>query len=129
MSRPSVSRPLSPHLGIYKFAITMAMSIMHRITGSALYFGMAILAWWLLAVAIGPAHFAFVEGLLTSILGILVMIGFTWALLHHMFGGIRHLIWDTGAGLGPSSRFAIAWATLIGSLGLTALIWLSGLLM
>ena len=117
-------RPISPHLQIYKREANMVMSILHRITGGALYFGTLLLAWWLVALASGPAHFAFVNGLLASPLGLLVMLGFTWALLHHLLGGIRHLIWDTGRGFALSSVNALSWATIVGSLVLTAAIWI-----
>lgn len=116
-------RPLSPHIQIYKRESNMVMSILHRITGAALYFGTLLLAWWLVALASGPAHFAFVNDLVASPFGLLVMLGFTWALMHHLLGGIRHLIWDTGRGFTLSSVNALSWATIIGSLALTALIW------
>ena len=77
----------------------MVMSILHRITGGALYFGTLLVAWWLIAAASSAATFDFVNGLFGSWIGRLVLFGYTWALIHHMLGGIRHLIWDTGAGL------------------------------
>lgn len=117
-------RPISPHIQIYRRESNMVMSILHRITGGALYFGTLLLAWWLVALASGPGHFAFVNGLLASPLGLLVMLGFTWALLHHLLGGIRHLIWDTGRGFTLSSVNALSWATIVGSLVLTAAIWI-----
>ena len=104
----------------------MVMSIMHRATGAALYGGTLFFAWWLIAAASGPDYFAFVQSFFDSFLGRLILLGFTWALLHHMLGGIRHLIWDTGHGLGPGVRDWIARMTLIGSLSLTALIWIIG---
>jgi succinate dehydrogenase / fumarate reductase cytochrome b subunit len=116
-------RPTSPHLSIYSQEITMVMSIVHRITGTALYLGTLLLAWWLIAAAIGPGYYAFVQGILTSWLGRLVMVGFTWALLHHMLGGIRHLIWDTGRALDLPSADRLTWSTLVGSIALTALLW------
>ena len=116
-------RPLSPHLQIYRRSIHMMMSILHRLTGVALYFGTLLLAAWLMAAAMGPAQFAAVNGVAASLPGKLVLLGYTWALLHHMFGGIRHLIWDTGRGLDLGSVRRISWATIIGSLILTAAIW------
>ena len=77
----------------------MVMSIVHRITGAALYFGTLLLAAWLIAAAMGARHFACVNGLFGHPLGKLVLFGYTWALIHHMLGGMRHLIWDTGRGL------------------------------
>jgi succinate dehydrogenase / fumarate reductase cytochrome b subunit len=119
------SRPLSPHLQVYRFTITMQMSILHRITGAALYFGMIVPAVWLLAAAMGPAWYETVNGFFGSLLGRLILIGYSWALMHHMLGGIRHLIWDTGRGLDLVSIDRLAWATVVGSVGLTALLWLS----
>ena len=101
----------------------MMMSIVHRITGVALYFGTLLLAAWLLAAAMGPGQFALVNGLLASLPGKLVLVGYTWALIHHMFGGIRHLIWDTGRGLDLASVKRISWLTILGSLLATVLIW------
>ena len=126
-SKPTAQRPLSPHLGIYRMQITMAMSIIHRITGAALYFGTVLLAAWLISAATSPDAFRFVNGLLGHPLGLLVLFGYTWALIHHMFGGIRHLIWDTGRGLDKASADTICWLTLIGSIGLTAALWFIGL--
>ena len=116
-------RPLSPHLQIYSPLINMMMSIVHRITGGALYFGTLLLAWWLIAAATGPDYFAFVSGLFGSPIGLLVLLGYTWALLHHMLGGIRHLIWDTGRGFDLGTVNTLSWGSLIGSLALTVLVW------
>jgi succinate dehydrogenase / fumarate reductase, cytochrome b subunit len=115
-------RPLSPHLQIYRMTITMAMSIVHRITGSALYFGMLLFVWWLFAAA-NPRHFNTINGFLGSWFGQLILIGFTWALLHHLLGGVRHLIWDTCRGLEPGERDFLSWATLLGSVTLTIVVW------
>lgn len=101
----------------------MVMSIVHRITGSALYAGTLLLAWWLVAAASGPRYHAFVQDILASWPGRLVMLGFTWALLHHLLGGIRHLIWDTGRALDPAAASTLAWSTIVGSVGLTAALW------
>ncbi len=118
------ARPVSPHLQIYRFTWTMAMSIIHRITGIALYAGMLLIAWWLVAAATSPVWFDTANWLLGSWLGILVLVGFTWALWHHAFGGIRHLIWDTGAGLDKKTAVLLSQLTLAGSLLLTAATWL-----
>jgi succinate dehydrogenase / fumarate reductase cytochrome b subunit len=121
---PSRQRPLSPHLQIYRPMLTMMMSIVHRITGGALYFGMALFVWWLFAAASGPAYFDFVQGLLGSWPGLVVLFGFSWALIHHMLGGLRHLLWDTGHGFGLATIEWLARATIAGSAGLTILLWL-----
>ena len=87
------ARPLSPHLQIYRLTLTMAMSIVHRMTGAALYFGTLLLAWWLLAAAAGPNAFAAFQSVASSFIGRVVLFGYTWALIHHMLGGLRHLVW------------------------------------
>lgn len=120
-------RPLSPHLQIYRPTLTMMMSIAHRLTGIGLYFGTLILAWWLNAAA-GPNGYARFEAFAGSWIGRLILFGYTWALIHHMLGGIRHLIWDTGRGLGPNEREWLAAANLVGSIIITVLLWIIGLL-
>ena len=121
-------RPLSPHLQIYRPMLTMVMSIVHRITGAGLYFGTALLAWWLLAVASGPNAYANFEWFAGSIVGQLILFGFTWALLHHALGGIRHLIWDLIYGFEPAEREMLTVATLVGSIALTIVVWIVGYL-
>lgn len=119
-------RPLSPHLQIYRPLFTMMMSIVHRITGTALYFGTILMVYWLLAAASGPQAYNTAMDLFGSFLGRLVLFGFTWALLHHMLGGMRHFIWDTGRGFGERERNWLARATLAGSMSLTVILWLVG---
>jgi succinate dehydrogenase / fumarate reductase cytochrome b subunit len=119
-------RPLSPHLTVFRPLITMVMSIVHRITGGALYFGMLFLAWWLVAAASGPEAFATADAFFGSWFGRLILFGFTWALIHHMLGGIRHLIWDTGIGMSPPVANILAWAGIIGSVSLTLIVWIVG---
>lgn len=121
-------RPLSPHLQIYRPTLTMTMSIVHRITGMGLYLGALLIAWWLIAASSGPNAYVAVEGFFGSIIGRLVLFGYTWALIHHMLGGIRHLIWDTGHGFGLHEREWLTRATIIGSIFLTLLLWAVGLL-
>jgi succinate dehydrogenase / fumarate reductase cytochrome b subunit len=117
------ARPLSPHLTVYRWPITMTMSILHRITGGALYVGALLVAWWLVAAATSESQFGFVDWLVRSWFGKLVLIGYTWAMFHHMLGGIRHFIWDTGAGLEKHTASKLGWATLAGSVLLTAIVW------
>ncbi|WP_315926229.1 succinate dehydrogenase, cytochrome b556 subunit [Mesorhizobium sp. SP-1A] len=127
MSSPATrNRPLSPHLTVYRPPITMTMSIMHRITGGALYFGTLLVAWWLTAAAGPQGYFDFVNGIFGSWFGRLVLFGYTWALMHHMLGGVRHLVWDTGAGLEKHTASKIGWATVVGSVVLTLAIWIVG---
>jgi succinate dehydrogenase / fumarate reductase cytochrome b subunit len=121
-------RPLSPHLQIYKPMLTMMMSIVHRITGGALFVGMLLLVWWLAAAAAGPNAYGQVQWFMETWVGRLILLGYTWALIHHMLGGIRHLIWDLGYGFGPTEREWLTTATLVGSIGFTILIWIVGYL-
>jgi len=127
-TKAPAARPLSPHLQIYRLTLTMAMSIVHRITGVGLYYGTVLLVWWFLAAAAGPNAYAKFEWFTGSWIGRLILFGYTWALIHHMLGGIRHLIWDTGRGLGPGEREWLAAANLIGSIAITVVLWLFGLL-
>ncbi|CAN7447980.1 succinate dehydrogenase, cytochrome b556 subunit [Rhizobium rhizogenes] len=127
MANVTQNRPLSPHLQIYKPIPTMIMSIVHRITGCALYFGTLLVAWWLIAAATGQGSFELVNWIMGTIIGRLVLFGYTWALLHHMLGGLRHFMWDLGYGFGKEFSTKLAKATLIGSLCLTALVWIIGI--
>lgn len=117
-------RPLSPHLQVYRFALTMAMSIAHRITGVGLYLGTLLLAWWLIAAATSASAFATVTWFMGSAIGLLILFGFTWALFHHMLGGVRHFIWDAGYGMDHPEREYLAQGTLVGGLVLTILVWI-----
>ncbi|MEQ8282156.1 MAG: succinate dehydrogenase, cytochrome b556 subunit [Parvibaculum sp.] len=120
------ARPLSPHLQIYRLTVTMVMSIVHRITGAGLYAGTLLLAWWLVAVATGPEAYAVFEGFIGSWFGRLVLFGYTWALIHHMLGGIRHFVWDFGKGFDLRAADLMAWGTVLGSVVLTVLVWVAG---
>lgn len=115
------SRPLSPHLQVYRMQITMTMSILHRITGSALFFGTALIVWWLVAAAMGDQALAPVYSVAGSWFGQLVLFGFVWALFNHLLGGMRHFVWDMGKGFSEAVRFGFAWGTLIGGLLLAVL--------
>jgi succinate dehydrogenase / fumarate reductase, cytochrome b subunit len=121
-------RPLSPHLQIYRWSWTMTMSIFHRATGSALYIGSALFAIWLVALASGPGAYEAVQWFFGSPLGLVIMFGYSWVLLHHMLGGVRHLVWDYGYGLEPVERMNMARFTLFGSVALTVAIWLVAVL-
>ena len=118
------NRPLSPHLTIYRPQYTSILSILHRITGSALTLGMVLAVWWLLAAATGEEYFDFVNGLATSWIGNLVWIGSTWALAYHFCNGIRHLIWDMGYGFDLDQSELSGKVALGASVALTLLIWL-----
>ena len=118
-----VKRPVSPHLQIYRLTLSMVMSGLHRITGLALCAGMVMLTWWLLAAAAGQNAYGTFEGFASSWVGKLILFGFSWALLHHMVGGLRYMIWDLGYGLGPEEREWLVRANIIGSIALTVLLW------
>jgi succinate dehydrogenase / fumarate reductase cytochrome b subunit len=122
----SAARPLSPHLQIYRPMLTMMMSIIHRITGVGLYFGIILLVWWLTAASISDGYFDFVQGFFGHWFGRLLLFGFTWALIHHALGGLRHLLWDTGRGFDLTLVEWLARANLAGSIILTLLLWVIG---
>ncbi|WP_117195013.1 succinate dehydrogenase, cytochrome b556 subunit [Rhizobium terrae] len=123
MANVTNNRPLSPHLQIYKFIPTMAMSIVHRITGGALYFGTLLVAAWLIAAASGEGYFNLVNGLFGSIIGQIVLFGYTWAVLHHLLGGLRHIMWDIGYGFEKEFSTMLAKANLVASIALTVVVW------
>jgi succinate dehydrogenase / fumarate reductase cytochrome b subunit len=125
---PRRARPLSPHLQIYKMTLTFLMSGFHRVTGIVLYFGILLIAWWLIAAASGPNAYANFEWFMGSLIGRLVLFGYTWGLLHHTLGGVRHLIWDTLNGFEPAEREMLALATIVGSVSLTFVVWVVGYL-
>jgi succinate dehydrogenase / fumarate reductase cytochrome b subunit len=123
MSPASGPRPLSPHLSIYRFTWLMTASIIHRLTGAALYFGTLLLLGGLIALSLGADAYQAFYNCAHSLFGKLILFGFTWALMQHAFGGLRHLIWDTGRGLDVPTARALAIASFIGSLAFTFLIW------
>lgn len=115
--------PLSPHLQIYRWTITMTMSIAHRATGIANYVGIVFLVIWLAAAAWGQRPLDIVNMVYGNWLGQLVLFGFTWSLVHHMLGGIRHFIWDFTLGMEAGQREFLAWLNLALSIILTLAIW------
>lgn len=125
MANVTNNRPLSPHLQVYKLIPTMLASIVHRITGAALYFGTLLVVWWLVAIAMGGSAFDWAQWAMGSILGKLVLIGYTWALIHHMLGGLRHFMWDLGHGFEKHFTTKLAKASWVVSIGLTAALWLA----
>jgi succinate dehydrogenase / fumarate reductase cytochrome b subunit len=126
--RLASKRPLSPHLSIYRLTLTMAMSIAHRITGAGLYLGAILLALFFLGTALGPGAFGAVSWILDSVIGRLIIFLFSWALFHHLLGGVRHALWDRGLYLDPHGRELAAQATLYGGIGLTILFWIASAL-
>lgn len=116
-------RPLSPHLQIYSPLINMVMSILHRITGAALYAGSLLLAWWLIAAASGPDYYNYVSSWFATWPGKIILLGYTWVLMNHMLGGLRHFLWDTGHGYDLKTIDILSWGSLAASFTLTAIIW------
>lgn len=112
-------RPLSPHLSVYRFQMSMFTSIVHRITGVGLTLGAVLIVWWFIAASSGPEYFAFADGILTSWFGALVLIASLWALCYHLCNGIRHLFWDTGRGLEKATAYKSGIAVIVGSVVLT----------
>jgi succinate dehydrogenase / fumarate reductase cytochrome b subunit len=122
--RPTSPRPLSPHLGIWKWQIHAIVSILHRITGNAMALGAVVLfLWWLIAAATGPDDYALFMAVATGWFGKLVAFGLTWVFFQHLCSGIRHLIMDTGQGFDLATSRTMAMATLIVSTLLTLLTW------
>jgi succinate dehydrogenase / fumarate reductase cytochrome b subunit len=120
-------RPLSPHLQVYRWQITMTMSILHRASGVVLVAGAFALAWWLMAVARGGDAYARAADCLASPLGLLALAGFSLALVYHLLNGIRHLLWDAGWGLELPEIYRSGYAVAILTVVLTAAIWLVAL--
>jgi succinate dehydrogenase / fumarate reductase cytochrome b subunit len=116
--------PLSPHIQIYRWYFTMALSIAHRATGIAMAVGLLLLAWWLLALAVGPESFGAVEALVDSWFGALVLFGYTPILFFHMGNGVRHLVWDVGYGFDPDVARQSGTAVLIFAGIMTVVVWL-----
>ena len=120
---PRIDRPLSPFL-TYRWTLTMAMSIVHRITGIGLYVGTLLMAWWLIATASGPGAYANIQGFTSSWIGRVIVFGYTWALMHHLCSGIRHFVWDLGYGFKANEREALTWGALVAGISLTVLVWI-----
>ncbi|WP_370931407.1 succinate dehydrogenase, cytochrome b556 subunit [Bartonella sp. DGB1] len=128
MTKPSPlkERPRSPHFTIYKWPITMWMSLSHRLTGVALYFGTLFVTIWLFALAAGGNYFECVNYIYNSIFGKIILFGYSFALLQHMFGGIRHLVWDIcPASLEKHLANKAALLTISASLFSTLILWLT----
>lgn len=121
------ARPLSPFTTIFRWPLTMATSIIHRVTGVALAGGTLLLAWWLIAAAGGPDTYEVFTDLATSVIGQIVLFGFTWALAYHALNGIRHLAWDLGYGFdlktAHNSGVLVIVLSLVLAIGAFALAW------
>ena len=119
----SDNRPLSPHIQIYRPQLTSVLSIVHRGAGIALGAGAAFFAFWLLAAASGPEVFRCAQEFFGSVLGIVVLAGFSFALFYHLCNGIRHLFWDAGIGLELEQAYRSGWAVVAAAVLLTAGAW------
>lgn len=115
------NRPLSPHITIYRWPVTMLTSILVRITGNALAVSAFLVVWWLLAAAISETYFAYADAVITSFLGDVVMTLSVLGLWFHALGGVRHLIWDQAVALEKKTADMLSWASLIGSVVLTVI--------
>lgn len=120
------TRPLSPHVQIYRLQWTMLLSITHRITGVALAFGSLLLIYWLAAAASGPEAFATAQTIVGSVIGRLLLFGWSFALFYHLCNGIRHLFWDAGHGYELTTAYRSGLAVIAVSLALTLLTWAVG---
>ena len=116
-------RPLSPHMSIWRWHVTMATSILHRATGIALYAGALIIAGWAVALSSGPDAFDAYRALLATPLGLLVLFGLTFSLFYHLANGVRHLFWDSGRGFDPKTADMTGWAAIAFGVVATVLIW------
>jgi succinate dehydrogenase / fumarate reductase, cytochrome b subunit len=120
---PIRERPLSPHLQVYRWQITMTMSILHRVSGVILTVGAFALAWWLMAVAGGGESYDRAARCLASPFGKLILFGFSLALVYHLLNGIRHLLWDAGYGFEIPEFYRTGWTVAVLTVALTTAIW------
>jgi succinate dehydrogenase / fumarate reductase cytochrome b subunit len=117
------NRPLSPHLQVYRWELTMTLSILHRMTGVFLSLGTVALAAWLVAAAMGGASFAAINDHLGAWYGQLLLLGWSYVLFYHLCNGIRHLVWDAGFGFGKETARVSGYVTLAASVLLTVVAW------
>ncbi len=121
MSNPD--RPLSPHLSIYRWPITMAASILHRATGIAMSVGLVVLASWLISAAAGPDDYLMFQHAMSTLPGRLLLIGWSLAFFYHLSNGIRHLFWDAGMGFERAQANRSTWMVFVSAVLLTSLFW------
>jgi succinate dehydrogenase / fumarate reductase cytochrome b subunit len=119
-----VERPLSPHLQVYRWYFTMALSIAHRATGVAMATGLLFLTWWLVALASGPGAFGVVRAIVDSWFGTLVLLVYTFIVFYHMGNGVRHLVWDAGYGYDIEVARRSGMAVLVFAGVMTVLTWI-----
>ena len=121
---PEINRPLSPHVGIYKWQVSNTLSILHRATGIFLSLGSLALVAWIVATALGQSSYDTVLSILSSPLGLLVLFGQSFAFFYHLANGIRHLVWDAGYGFDKQGSQKSGWVAFIASLLVTIVFWL-----
>ena len=117
------NRPLSPHLSIYRWPITMTLSILHRGTGVALSIGFVVLSMWLFDASGSPESYLIFMSLMDTKVGLVLLVGWSFSFFFHLANGIRHLVWDVGLGFEISQANASAWFVLVTSVVLTAFFW------
>jgi succinate dehydrogenase / fumarate reductase cytochrome b subunit len=120
----NTERPLSPHISIYRWPITMTLSILHRATGVAMSFGLIVLTWWLLSLAFGGSDYERFMALMASWPGRLLLIGWSFAFFLHLANGVRHLVWDVGHGFEIRQADLSAWFVLLLAIAMTVLFWM-----
>jgi succinate dehydrogenase / fumarate reductase cytochrome b subunit len=119
-------RPTSPHLQVYSWSLEMALSILHRASGAALTGGALLITWWVIATASGPTAYSQFSDIMGSIIGKIILFGFTYALMIHLCNGIRHLFWDMGKGFELEDSHRSSRLVLFSSVILTILSWVIG---
>jgi succinate dehydrogenase / fumarate reductase cytochrome b subunit len=120
-------RPLSPHLQVYRWQITMTLSILHRATGIVLAIGAFGVAWWLIAVSASDEHYAQFAALAGSLPGRIALAGFSYCLMYHLLNGLRHLLWDSGRGFEIKQFYMTGWTVVVLSFVLTGVLWMLAL--
>ena len=123
-----VRRPLSPHLQVYRWPLSMALSILHRVSGLAVGVGTLLLTWWLVAAAGSDAAFDRAQWFMGSALGVLLLFGWSVALIFHFCSGVRHLVWDAGYGFDAPAYNLGGWGVVVATGACTVLVWVVGLI-
>lgn len=121
------NRPLSPHLQVYRPQITSVLSILHRMTGLGLVFGLVLLTCWLVSISVSESAFHGFQAIVGSFIGRVVLFGLLFALWYHLLNGIRHLFWDAGKGIDMKSVRWSGWLTVAGALFLSMGLWICAL--
>jgi succinate dehydrogenase / fumarate reductase cytochrome b subunit len=120
---PARARPTSPHLQIYRWQIGNSLSILHRLTGVALAFGLLALCYWLVSLAGGERSYVAAAKVLASPVGLFGLVGWTFAFMYHLLNGVRHLFWDAGYGFDLKTAYNSGWAVVGATLASTVAAW------